>query len=243
MRPVLPRCYRLEGFDLVLPGGATVIYSQASVYDGDELGLSGVDIYYKSGSIDCVAGGEIDWGGRILDPRAARLEQDTVYDLFHADLGHWQIRRMPADDGTDGTIDMPLRKGKRRGLPGGSSLARLLSSCCGVRNPRQPPKLIPMPRTCRRRIAVGRWDRRAPCEPVGNRLVSASATHRSRLYCEVHFATAPVRLGEASGRPWRMVPSSTSRNERSKCAFVSYSRAPRAVAAPNNIRSLSCSIA
>jgi hypothetical protein len=37
-------------------------------------------------------------------------------------------------------IDMSLRKGKR-GLPVGSSLARLLAASCGVRNPQQAPRL------------------------------------------------------------------------------------------------------
>jgi hypothetical protein len=37
-------------------------------------------------------------------------------------------------------MDMALRKG-RRGLPGGSSIARLLAASCGVRNPQQVPRL------------------------------------------------------------------------------------------------------
>lgn len=37
-------------------------------------------------------------------------------------------------------IDLALRKG-RRGLSGGSSLARLLARRCNVRNPQQPPRL------------------------------------------------------------------------------------------------------
>jgi hypothetical protein len=37
-------------------------------------------------------------------------------------------------------MDMALRKG-RRGLPEGSSLARLLAAKCGVRNPQQVPRL------------------------------------------------------------------------------------------------------
>jgi hypothetical protein len=57
-------------------------------------------------------------------------------------------------------------------------------------------------------VGAGGWSRRMrPFAPV--------------FYCEDHSATAPVRLGDASGRPWRMVPSNTSRNERSTCAFVS----------------------
>jgi hypothetical protein len=39
-------------------------------------------------------------------------------------------------------IDLPLRKkGKRRGLPGGDSLPKLLDRCCGVRNLQELPPL------------------------------------------------------------------------------------------------------
>jgi hypothetical protein len=40
-------------------------------------------------------------------------------------------------------IDLALRKGKRRGLPGGDSLARLLNRCCGVPFGCRPTKQLP----------------------------------------------------------------------------------------------------
>jgi hypothetical protein len=58
--------------------------------------------------------------------------------------GKWPKEHSGAIHGAPGetwlAIDMALRKG-RRGLPGGSSLARLLAQRCGVRNPQQAPRL------------------------------------------------------------------------------------------------------
>jgi hypothetical protein len=67
-------------------------------------------------------------------------------DAFHEACGHWPTRRsgrvasVPSEDWIN--IDYGLRNGWR-GLPGGSSLARLLFEQRGVPNPKQGPALCP----------------------------------------------------------------------------------------------------
>lgn len=65
---------------------------------------------------------------------------------YHRRTGKWPKERsgpIPSADGeTWLAVDMSLRKGKR-GLPGGSSLPRLLAMTCGVRNLQQIPRLTP----------------------------------------------------------------------------------------------------
>ena len=59
--------------------------------------------------------------------------------------GRWPALTSGAIEGAPGetwnAVDLALRKGKRRGLPGGSSLAGLLADRCGVRNPARLPRL------------------------------------------------------------------------------------------------------
>jgi hypothetical protein len=65
-------------------------------------------------------------------------------DRFHQETGTWPIQKSGAIPGTDGetwfTVDKTLRRGGR-GLPAGSSLARLLAEHRGRRNPKGLPDL------------------------------------------------------------------------------------------------------
>jgi hypothetical protein len=67
-------------------------------------------------------------------------------DAFHEQTGEWPSKT-PSPQTIEGTLDerwasldSALRKGQR-GLPGGSSLARLLAKHRGVRNPSRLPRL------------------------------------------------------------------------------------------------------
>jgi hypothetical protein len=63
---------------------------------------------------------------------------------YHQRTGNWPKEDSGAIPEAPGetwlAMDMALRKG-RRGLPGCSSIARLLAASCGVRNPQQVPRL------------------------------------------------------------------------------------------------------
>jgi hypothetical protein len=63
----------------------------------------------------------------------------------HRRTGKWPTENSgPILDATNETwtaIDLALRKGKRRGLPGGDSLSKLLDRRCGVRNIQDLPRL------------------------------------------------------------------------------------------------------
>jgi hypothetical protein len=79
----------------------------------------------------------------------------------------WPNRNSGPIPGTDGDtwrfIDVALRHG-HRGLPGGSSLARLLASRCGVRNHKELPKLTEsqiLSWADAHRRQTGHWPRRA----------------------------------------------------------------------------------
>jgi hypothetical protein len=68
----------------------------------------------------------------------------TWVHAYRRQIGEWPKDNSGPIPGADGeswlAVDMSLRKG-RRGLPGGSSLARLLAAHCGVRNNGQVPPL------------------------------------------------------------------------------------------------------
>lgn len=78
-------------------------------------------------------------------PRLSMAQIVRWAKKHHERTGQWPKASSGAIQDAPGetwqAIDMALRKGKRRGLPGGSSLARLLSSRCGVRNWQQPSRL------------------------------------------------------------------------------------------------------
>jgi hypothetical protein len=67
-------------------------------------------------------------------------------DRYHQETGRWPTQTSGPIPGTIGeswrTVEKVLRKGGR-GLPGGSSLARLLSEHRGKRNRKVPPRLTP----------------------------------------------------------------------------------------------------
>lgn len=76
-----------------------------------------------------------------------KLEQEQILgwaDFHFEQTGLWPTRRSGQIRGTNGErwdrIDGSLREGSR-GIPGGSSLARLLQEQRGVRNPANPPSL------------------------------------------------------------------------------------------------------
>jgi hypothetical protein len=58
--------------------------------------------------------------------------------------GHWPTLKSREIEGAPGeswnAVDLALRRGKR-GMAGGSSLAQVLATHCGVRNPARPPRL------------------------------------------------------------------------------------------------------
>jgi len=75
------------------------------------------------------------------------LSIEQILEWAHAHQkthGGWPTQYSGQIDGTAGeswtAIQIALRKG-RRGLPGGSSLARLLEERCGFRNPKNLPTL------------------------------------------------------------------------------------------------------
>jgi hypothetical protein len=77
--------------------------------------------------------------------RLAPLTEEQILawaDAHHARTGHWPKGTSDPVDEVSGltwsTIDRVLAKGSR-GLPGGSSLAQLLTRCRGVRYPNAPP--------------------------------------------------------------------------------------------------------
>jgi len=63
--------------------------------------------------------------------------------LHHKRTGKWPKENSgPIVDAVGETwaaIDLALRKGKRRGTPGGDSLPKLLNRCCGIRNLKELP--------------------------------------------------------------------------------------------------------
>ena len=110
--------------------------------------------------------------------------------------GRWPtINSGPIQDAPGETwlaIDMALRKG-RRGLPGGSSLVRLLARRCGVRNPQQAPRLTPVI-ILRWADAYYRLHRRRPTRNSG-----PIADARGETWMAVHRALASGRRGLLGG--------------------------------------------
>jgi hypothetical protein len=88
-----------------------------------------------------------DSGERAAAARLPPLDLDRVVQWaedHHACTGAWPGRRTPGIiPGTGGekwkNLNQALRAGSR-GLPGGSSLMRLLQERCGVWNCRVPPR-------------------------------------------------------------------------------------------------------
>jgi hypothetical protein len=88
-----------------------------------------------------------DSGEAAAAARLPPLDLDQLVrwaEELHARNGAWPERRTPnIIPGTGGekwkNLDQALRSGSR-GLPGGSSLMRLLQERCGVRNCRVPPR-------------------------------------------------------------------------------------------------------
>jgi hypothetical protein len=77
-------------------------------------------------------------------PRLTPAQILAWADAYHRRTGQWPSDvPLPVEDGLGETwagLDTALRHG-RRGLPGGSSLARLLAQERGVRNPKELPRL------------------------------------------------------------------------------------------------------
>src|SRR5262249_2205594 len=91
-------------------------------------------------------------------PRLTLQRILTWADGHHRRLGNWPtsesgpVREAPGENW--GAINIALQRG-RRGLPTGSSLARLLAARRGVRNPKDLPRL-----TTRQVLALARTHRR-----------------------------------------------------------------------------------
>ena len=122
-------------------------------------------------------------------------------DAYHRRTGQWPSDvPVPVEDGPGETwagLDAALRSG-RRGLPGGSSLARLLAQERGVRNPMELPRLTV------RQIRV--WAR----------------AHRRRTGDWPTRRSGPV--AEAPGETWSAIDAALSQGYRGLRAGLSLSR-------------------
>ena len=140
----------------------------------------------------------------IQTSRPLTVDQILAWaDAHHAATGHWPVEDSgPVSEAPGETwrrISMALNKG-HRGLPAGSSLARLLAERRGRETPRALPRLtIKQIRAWARahRSATGRWPT-PQSGPVARRRPPAKPGRRSILRCAAD--TAGCRRGQSLAR-------------------------------------------